>query len=90
MKYARRTVIVGALGLVATAAVGGPPGYGERPGGGRPGGGRPGGGMRGTAPSVGDTAPDFTLKVLNSDQTVTLSERMGNGRPVVLVFGSYT
>jgi peroxiredoxin len=46
--------------------------------------------MRGTAPSVGDTAPDFTLKVLNSDQTVTLSERMGNGRPVVLVFGSYT
>ena len=41
-------------------------------------------------PEVGDTAPDFTLKQMNSDETVQLSERLGQDRPVVLVFGSYT
>ena len=45
--------------------------------------------MRTPGPEVGTQAPDFTLKVLNSDETVQLSERMGK-RPVVLVFGSYT
>ena len=37
----------------------------------------------------GAVAPDFTLRVLNSDETVQLSQRIGK-RPVVLVFGSYT
>ena len=40
---------------------------------------------------VGDKAPDFTLKKLNSKkkETVTLSGFQGK-KPVVLVFGSYT
>ena len=40
---------------------------------------------------VGDKAPDFTLKKLNSkkEETVTLSGFQGK-KPVVLVFGSYT
>ena len=37
----------------------------------------------------GAVAPDFTLRMLNSDETVQLSKRIGE-RPVVLVFGSYT
>jgi hypothetical protein len=38
---------------------------------------------------VGDRAPDFTLKQLNSDKTFTLSSNFGK-RPTVLIFGSYT
>ena len=40
---------------------------------------------------VGDKAPNFTLKKLNSKkkETVTLSGFQGK-KPVVLVFGSYT
>jgi hypothetical protein len=38
---------------------------------------------------VGDAAPDFTLKTLDGQSAVRLSEWRG-GRPVVLVFGSYT
>lgn len=38
---------------------------------------------------VGAEAPDFTLRMLNSDETVQLSKVIGK-RPVVLVFGSYT
>ena len=43
---------------------------------------------------VGDKAPDFTLKKLNSkkkkkEEKVTLSSFQGK-KPVVLVFGSYT
>jgi peroxiredoxin len=38
---------------------------------------------------VGDRAPDFTLKFLNSDQTFTLSHNFGK-KPTVLIFGSYT
>ncbi len=37
----------------------------------------------------GQQAPDFTLPVLDSDESVTLSSHRG-ARPVVLVFGSYT
>ena len=40
------------------------------------------------APLAGTPAPDFTLKKLGSDEVVTLSTM--TGRPVVLVFGSYT
>lgn len=38
----------------------------------------------------GNAPPDFTLRMVNSDETVQLSQRIGKGRPVVLVFGSYT
>jgi hypothetical protein len=38
---------------------------------------------------VGDRAPDFSLKMLKEDRTVTLSSEHA-ARPVVLVFGSYT
>ena len=37
----------------------------------------------------GDMAADFTLKVMHSEDTVTLSGFKGN-RPVALIFGSYT
>ena len=37
----------------------------------------------------GDIAPDFTLKLLHSEKTVRLSSFRG-GKPVALVFGSYT
>jgi len=40
------------------------------------------------APHEGTPAPDFTLKKLGSDEVVTLSTL--TGRPVALVFGSYT
>jgi len=36
----------------------------------------------------GDAAPDFTLSTLDHKSRVTLSSH--RGRPVVLVFGSYT
>jgi hypothetical protein len=38
---------------------------------------------------VGDPAPDFTLPTLDGTEQVRLSSLRG-GRPVVLVFGSYT
>ena len=38
---------------------------------------------------VGDRAPDFELPLVDDDGTVKLSE-FGDGRPVALVFGSYT
>jgi hypothetical protein len=38
---------------------------------------------------VGDTAPDFSLPVLDGSHVVTLSDEFRE-RPVVLVFGSYT
>ena len=37
----------------------------------------------------GDQAPDFTLNMMDGDETVTLSSFHGD-RPVALVFGSYT
>jgi peroxiredoxin len=40
-------------------------------------------------PQVGDLPPDFTLKRLGGDDTVTLSS-LREQRPVALVFGSYT
>ena len=39
---------------------------------------------------VGDAAPDFTLTTLDKTATVQLSSLTAQGRPVVLVFGSYT
>lgn len=38
---------------------------------------------------VGDRAPEATLVALDGSTPVRLSERIG-GRPLVLVFGSYT
>jgi hypothetical protein len=40
-------------------------------------------------PKVGQTAPDFTLAAPDSGQEIKLSE-FGAGRPVVLIFGSFT
>ncbi len=39
--------------------------------------------------SVGDLAPDVTLLALDGKTPVRLKERVG-GKPLVLVFGSYT
>ena len=39
--------------------------------------------------AVGDRAPDFTLPTYDHSGQVSLSSHRG-GRPVVLVFGSYT
>lgn len=40
--------------------------------------------------AVGDSAPDFTLAKLDKSAQVQLSTLTAEGRPVVLVFGSYT
>lgn len=39
---------------------------------------------------AGDSAPDFTLTKLDKSGQVQLSSFAAQGRPVVLVFGSYT
>lgn len=39
---------------------------------------------------VGDPAPDFTLAKLDKSAHVQLSSLMAQGKPVVLIFGSYT
>lgn len=39
---------------------------------------------------VGDPAPDFSLMKLDKSATVQLSQLTAQGRPVVLIFGSYT
>lgn len=41
------------------------------------------------APAVGDPAPDFTLTTCDGSQSLRLSEFRA-GRPVVLIFGSWT
>jgi peroxiredoxin len=38
--------------------------------------------------SIGQAAPDFELKAMGSSQTWKLSAQ--RGKPVVLIFGSYT
>ena len=39
---------------------------------------------------VGDPAPDFSLKKLDKSAQIQLSALTAQGKPVVLVFGSYT
>jgi hypothetical protein len=39
---------------------------------------------------LGDAAPDFTLTKLDKTSSVRLSRLTAEGRPVVLIFGSYT
>jgi len=39
---------------------------------------------------IGDPAPDFSLAKLDKSDHVQLSSLTAQGRPVVLVFGSYT
>ncbi len=39
---------------------------------------------------VGDPAPDFSLMKLDKSASVQLSVLTAQGRPVVLIFGSYT
>jgi hypothetical protein len=39
---------------------------------------------------VGDAAPDFSLMKLDKSASVQLSNLNAQGRPVVLIFGSYT
>jgi hypothetical protein len=45
---------------------------------------------RAGALQVGDPAPDFTLMKLDKSASVQLSNLTAQGRPVVLIFGSYT
>ena len=45
---------------------------------------------RAGALQVGDHAPDFTLMKLDKSASVQLSSLTAQGRPVVLIFGSYT
>jgi hypothetical protein len=40
-------------------------------------------------PAVGQSAPDFTVPMLDGVQTVTRSAHQA-GRPLVLIFGSFT
>ncbi len=40
--------------------------------------------------TVGDAAPDFTLAKLDKSGEIQLSSLTAQGKPVVLVFGSYT
>jgi hypothetical protein len=40
--------------------------------------------------NIGDRAPDFTLAKLDHSDPIQLSSLTTQGRPVVLVFGSYT
>ncbi len=39
---------------------------------------------------VGDPAPDFVLAKLDKTERVQLSALTASGKPVVLIFGSYT
>ena len=39
---------------------------------------------------VGDRAPDFTLAKLDKTDHIQLSDLTAQGKPVVLIFGSYT
>jgi len=45
---------------------------------------------RAGALQVGDLAPDFSLMRLDKSASVQLSTLTAQGRPVVLIFGSYT
>jgi len=45
---------------------------------------------RSGALQVGDAAPDFSLAKLDKTDRVRLSSLSAQGRPVVLIFGSYT
>lgn len=40
-------------------------------------------------PNVGEPAPDFTLKTVDGDDSLTLANRIGP-KPVVLIFGNFT
>jgi hypothetical protein len=42
------------------------------------------------APKEGAAAPDFTLTRADTGKPLKLSELLGKGRPVVLLFGSFT
>ncbi len=44
---------------------------------------------RSAGPAEGTVAPDFTLEIAGTSDTLQLSSLWGD-RPVVLVFGSYT
>jgi len=39
---------------------------------------------------VGDRAPEVSLLALDGTTPVRLSERLGGGKPTVLIFGSFT
>jgi len=45
---------------------------------------------RGEAPEKGAKAPEFELKRLDGKETVSLAALVKKGRPVVLLFGSFT
>jgi hypothetical protein len=43
----------------------------------------------GREPRIGDPAPDVVLSPLDGSGTIHLAEKVG-GRPLLLIFGSYT
>ena len=45
---------------------------------------------RGRAPEEGNAAPDFELTSLDGERTITLAGLLGEKKPVVLIFGSFT
>jgi peroxiredoxin len=45
--------------------------------------------LEGNVPKVGEMAPDFTLRDVTGQESVTLSQFRGK-KPVALVFGSFT
>jgi cytochrome oxidase Cu insertion factor (SCO1/SenC/PrrC family) len=70
----RRTIIVGAVGMLALAMTVGARAQSPRP--------------RQGELKVGDAAPDFTLKDVQGKKAVKLSDL--KGKPAVLIFGSCT
>lgn len=48
--------------------------------------------MEASAPQIGDVAPDFELPTLLADRSLGATMRLSDrrGRPVALIFGSYT
>ncbi len=47
-------------------------------------------GRQDRAPAVGTVAPDFALPLLHSDPEKTIRLTELRGKPVALIFGSYT
>ena len=45
-------------------------------------------GVWGAGPKPGEEAPDFTLPTHDGKETITLSK--SRGKPVILIFGSFT
>ena len=103
-RWTRRTFVTLATGALALACAG--DAFAQFGGGGRRGRGRGGRRGPDRAPKVGTKAPDFKLKELDVkkgrpiqvkdkkgkkvDKLVKLTDVLKDGKPVALIFGSYT